>query len=225
MKNKKLRNYCLLSLLGVAAVCFYPLYMGVRVVFDMIKDGTVMKENYPKYIIPYTPVAVALIVGVLLLPLFMKYIKKYAVLGVVPVSAAVFFAVEYLFEQKVVVTSTETVSKLADWQMYLCYIPPEEDRYVTETLIRTEKPIEILIGEYNPAFKLHFYIISIVIIVCLLNCIYGFAELIRSGKKEKTKALVLQSISSVVFVGLCLLACFTAFWRDGQITVSPTPRF
>ena len=136
------------------------------------------------------------------------------------VSAAVFFAVEYLFEQKVVVTSTETVSKLADWQMYLCYIPPEEDRYVTETLIRTEKPIEILIGEYNPAFKLHFYIISIVIIVCLLNCIYGFAELIRSGKKEKTKALVLQSISSVVFVGLCLLACFTAFWRDGQITVS-----
>lgn len=48
MKNKKLRNYCLLSLLGVAAVCFYPLYMGVRVVFDMIKDGTVMKENYPK---------------------------------------------------------------------------------------------------------------------------------------------------------------------------------
>lgn len=225
MKNKKLRNYCLLSLLGVAAACFYPLYMGVRVVFDMIKDGTVMKENYPKYIIPYTPVAVALIVGVLLLPLFMKYIKKYAVLGVVPVSAAVFFAVEYLFEQKVVVTSTETVSKLADWQMYLCYIPPEEDRYVTETLIRTEKPIEILIGEYNPAFKLHFYIISIVIIVCLLNCIYGFAELIRSGKKEKTKALVLQSISSVVFVGLCLLACFTAFWRDGQITVSPISAF
>lgn len=76
MKNKKLRNYCLLSLLGVAAACFYPLYMGVRVVFDMIKDGTVMKENYPKYIIPYTPVAVALIVGVLLLPLFMKYIKN-----------------------------------------------------------------------------------------------------------------------------------------------------
>lgn len=225
MKNKKLRNYCLLSLLGVAVVCFYPLYMGVRVVFDMIKDGTVMKENYPKYIIPYTPVAVALIVGVLLLPLFMKYMKKYAVLGVVPVSAAVFFAVEYLFEQKVVVTSTETVSKLADWQMYLCYMPPEEERYVTETLIRTEKPVEILIGEYNPAFKLHFYIISIVIIVCLLNCIYGFAELIRSGKKEKTKALVLQSISSVVFVGLCLLACFTAFWRDGQITVSPISAF
>ena len=45
MKDKKLRNDCLLSLLGVAAVCFYPLYMGVRVVFDMIKDGTVMKED------------------------------------------------------------------------------------------------------------------------------------------------------------------------------------
>ena len=35
------------------------------------------------------------------------------------------------------------------------------------------------------------------------------------------KALVLQSMFSALFLGLCILACFTAFWRDGNIQVSP----
>lgn len=30
----------------------------------------------------------------------------------------------------------------------------------------------------------------------------------------------MQSVSTVAFLGLCILACFTAFWRDGNIKVS-----
>ena len=35
------------------------------------------------------------------------------------------------------------------------------------------------------------------------------------------KPLIMQGISTSVFLGLCILACFTAFWRDGSIQVSP----
>ena len=37
--------------------------------------------------------------------------------------------------------------------------------------------------------------------------------------------LILQSVASVLFLGLCILACFTAFWRTGEITVSPLSAF
>ncbi len=75
--------------------------------------------------------------------------------------------------------------------------------------------------DYNPAFKLHFYIISVVLIITLLNCLYGFGQVIKTGKKNRLKSLILQSICSLSFLGLCILACFTAFWRDGSIQVSP----
>ncbi len=222
MKNRKFRSYWCLTVIGTVILSFYPLYMGVRVIGDMIQDGTVLKENYPKYIIPYTPIAYAIILGVLLMPLFVKLMKDFAILGGSALSVAAFFGFELLFEKKVVVSSTETVAKLADWQMFLCrYVPPEEYVFDTEEVIRTETAVDILIGEYNPAFKLHFYLISVVLILAILNSIYGFAQMIRTGDGSRKKALILQSISVALFLGLCILACFTAFWRGGEIQVSP----
>jgi hypothetical protein len=222
MMNKKLTRFWLFSLVAVLAASFYPLMMGVRVVSDMLRDGTVLKENYPKYIIPYTPIAVAVILGVLLLPLFIKLMKRFAVLGSSVLSVGAFFGLELLFERKVVVTSTEAVATLADWQMFLCrYVPPEEYAGETVITVRTETAADLLIGEYNPAFKLHFYLISVVLILAILNCVYGFAQMARTGDRRKKKALVLQSVSAALFLGLCILACFTAFWRDGSIQVSP----
>ena len=211
-----------MAVIGTVILSFYPLYMGVRVIGDMIKDGTVLKENYPKYVIPYTPIAYAIILGVLLMPLIIKLMKNFAILGGSALSIVTFFGVELLFEKKVVVSSTETVAKLADWQMFLCrYVPPEEYVFDTEEVIRTETAVDILIGEYNPAFKLHFYLISVVLILAILNSTYGFAQMIRTGDGSRKKALILQSISVALFLGLCILACFTAFWRGGEIQVSP----
>ena len=222
MKEKKLTLYWLCSLAGVIAASFYPLWMGVRVISDMIRDGSVQKENYPKYIIPYTPIAFAVILGALLLPLFVKRLKRFALLGGSALSLASFFGFELLFERKVVVTTTETVAKLADWQLYLCRsISPEEYAGERVEVIRTETAADLLIGEYNPAFKLHFYLISAVLILAILNCLYGFAQMIRSGDRSRKTALILQTVSAALFLGLCILACFTAFWRDGSITVSP----
>ena len=90
MTDKRFTRYWLWSCIGVLLASFYPLTMGVRVIVDMLRDGLVYQENYPKYIIPYTPIAVAVILGVALMPLFFKWLKRYALLGGAALSAAVF---------------------------------------------------------------------------------------------------------------------------------------
>ena len=220
MKNKRFIGYYLFSCIGVLIASYYPLSMGVRVITDMIVDGTVLKENYPKYIIPYSPICIAIIIGVILMPLCIKLLKKFALVGGGLVSTGIFFALELLFEHKVIVSTAENVVKLADWQMAMCYVHPE-GWGETVTTYKTQTAVDILMGEYNPAFKLHFYIISVVLIITILNCIYGFGQIIKTGKKNRLKSLILQSVCSFMFLGLCILACFTAFWRDGSIQVSP----
>lgn len=220
MKSKQFNRYYLFSCLGVLIASYYPLSMGVRVITDMLVNGTVMKENYPKYIIPYTPISVAIIIGVLMMPLFIRFFKRFAFAGGASVATGIFFAIELLFEQKVVVSTAETVTKLEDWQMFMCYVPPE-GWGETVTTYKTQTAVDILMGDYNPAFKLHFYIISVVLIITVLNCLYGFGQMIKSGEKKRLKSLILQSVCSLAFLGLCILACFTAFWRDGSIQVSP----
>ena len=214
MKNKTFRWFYVLSLLGLLLACAWPLCMGVRVVRDMIVQGTVMGEDYPKYIIPYLPVALAVIIGVALMPLLIGCCRKYALLAASGVGMGVFLASELMLENWVIVTDT-VMAKLESWQMFMCYVPPEY--YET----RTWKPIDILIGDYSPAFKLHFYVISVVLILALLNCLYGFGQMIRRDEFTRCKSLTVQSVCTAVFLGLCILACFTAFWRDGNLAVSP----
>ena len=210
MKNKLFSKYYLFSCAGVLLASCHPLFMGVRVITDMLVNGTVFKENYPKYIIPYTPICLAVLVGVFIMPLCIGLFKQFALVGGSVLSSVTFFALEILFEQKVVVTTAETVADLEDWQMYLCVATYKE--------LTT---VEVLAGNYNPAFKLHFYIISIVLILSILNSLYGFGQMVKSGEKKRLKSLILQSVCALIFLGLCILACFTAFWRDGSFQVSP----
>ena len=221
MKNKTFRNFYLFSVLGILLASFYPIYMGVSVVADMIRFGTVYAENYPKYIIPYTPIALSVLVGVALMPILLKYLKKYSLLGGSFISVAVFLTAEWILEKMVIVTRTVTgvvpvfgASKLEDWQMYMCYLPP------TEFEERTWTEVDVLLGEYSPWFKLHFYAISIVLILSILNCFYGFAKMIQSKNISRRKPLIIQSIASGAFLGMCIWACYTAFYRDGNIKIS-----
>lgn len=216
MENKTFRKYYLFSLLGVLLASCYPIYMGISVIVDMIRYGTVYAENYPKYIIPYTPIALALLVCVALIPVALKYFEKYALLFGTVISTVLFFVFEFILERAVTVTRTVTgiFSTLEDWQMFMCYVPPNsfEERTWTE--------VDVLMGEYSPAFKLHFYSISIVLIISILNCFYGFAKMIHTGDKSRRKSLVIQSVASGAFLGMCIWACFTAFYRNGDIQVS-----
>ena len=217
MKDKDFKKYYLCSFAGVLIASFYPIWMGIKVVSDMIRFGTVYAEDYPKYIIPYTPIALAVIIGVALMPILVKKLEKLALAAGTGISLIVFFASELMLESMVTVTRTVTgiVSSLEGWQMYMCYIPPDMFEERTWTVV------DVLMGEYSPAFKLHFYVISVVLIISILNCFYGFAKMIVTGDTSRKKPLILQSVASAAFLGMCIWACFTAFYRNGDITVSP----
>lgn len=214
----KFKKYWLFTVIGTVAVSLYPLYMGFRVIYDMIVNGAVVAKDYQKYIIPYTPIALAVIIAVLILPILIKYVKKYSFIIVSVLSLAVFFIAELSLENKVIITS-DIETTLENWQMAMCYVPPE----YFET--RTWTPIDILIGDYSPTFKIHFYMISVILIVSIINCVYGFGKMILNKDSARRKALIVQSVCTALFLGLCILACFTAFFRDGELTVSPLSAF
>ena len=188
-------------------------YMGIKVIHDMAAYGTVSEERFPKYIIPYTPIAIAVLASVLLLPVLVKKAKRFALLAASGFSMAVFFVTELLLESKVIVTATVQTT-LESWQMFMCYVSP------TEFETRKWRAIDVLIGDYSPTFKIHFYLISVVLILTILSCLYGFGEMVLSGNRKKQKALTVQAVCTALFLGLCIFACFTAFFRDGELTVS-----
>lgn len=214
MKSKAYTRFWLLSIICVLVVSAYPLYMGFRVVSDMIRFGAVYAENYPKYIIPYTPISIAVITGVLLMPLIHRRRKQHDIIIAVLICITVFYTAEFLLESMVIVTTTME-TKLESYQMYMCIQPAEwlKPSFQTE--------VNILMGQYSPAFKLHFYLISMVLILALVNSFYGFGQMILTGDRTRLQSLILQSASGVIFLGLCILACFTAFFRTGTILVSP----
>ncbi len=207
---KKLNKYWLFSLLGTLLVSSYPIYMGIKVIYYMSTDGNVPKENFPKYIIPYTPIAIALLFAVIFMPLIIRLAKKFAVICASVCSLGVFLLAELLFESKVIVTATVQTT-LESWQMFMCYVPP------TQYETRAWTAIDVLMGEYSPWFKLHFYLISAIIIIAVINVLYGFA----TADKSKYRALTFQAASALDLIGLSILACFTAFFRDGELTVAP----
>lgn len=213
MNQKNFCKFYIFSLTGIIVASSYPIYMGVRVVGEMLRNGAVFLEDYPKYVIPYTPIAIAVILGVLFMPVFHRMSEKLDFLCSAVFSTVIFFVAERLMETKILVLGTEAVV-LESWQMSLCYVPPEA--YQT----RTWEAVDVLLGGYSPAFKLHFYLISVVLIVSLLNCFYGFAKMIRFEDYTKKKVLVIQTVASLAFLGMCIWACFTSFYRTGEITVS-----
>lgn len=217
MQNKTYLKYWITALLATLAAVSYPIYMGAVVVSQMIRYGGVEINSYPKYVIPYTPIAVAMLIGVLLIPLFQKLFKKFDTLFGTLFSLGVFYLVERLMETRIIIRAVDDLSNLTvqleSWQMSLCIASPS--MYGTQSW----KMVDVLLGGYSPAFKLHFYLISAVLIISLLNCFYGYAKMIKTGNYKRKKALIAQTVAALLFLGMCVWACFTAFYRTGEIKV------
>jgi len=210
MNYIKYKNFYLLSLLVIVLVSVYPIYMGVVTISNYLQNGSINVEEYQKYIIPYTPICIALIVSAALMPLIFKLFKRYTLPIVSILGTVLFFASEFGFEQiKVIEESVEM--PLESWQLSLCMVTPEVLRSIG-------KPIY---AANNPAFKIHFYLIAIVLILAVLNVLYGYSKMLREHNFEKKRPLIAQTVSVVLFICLCILACFTAFFRNGTINISP----
>ncbi len=193
----------------------YPVYMGVKVVVALIMYGQVEVSDYPKYIIPYTPICIAVILAIAFLPLASKFMKKLALLMLSALGTGIFLISEILFE-KVTVFDGSKAGDLGSWQAYLCVATPE----VLNTIEYKTTIGEELTARYSPAFKIHFYLIAILIVLAVVAIAHGFYEMFQTARFDKLRPLILQTMSTAVFVGLCVFACFTAFYRTGNINIS-----
>jgi hypothetical protein len=190
--------------------CGYPIYMGIVTIVSYVNNGFIDVGNYRKYVIPYTPICIALIISIALLPVVFKLCKKYTLLITSALATTLFFISEICFEQ-IEVRSINFMIQLQGWQLSLCMVTPEVQKFIG-------KPIY---AQNNPAFKIHFYIIAIVIILAVINVIYGFSKMLRDKVYDKRRPLIAQTVTASIFIGLCIFACFTAFYRTGAIKISP----
>lgn len=203
MNEKILKKYYIFSAALVLVVSIYPLYMGVRVISDMIRQGTVLGADYPKYMIPYTPISLAVVSGVLLMPILIKRAGRFALIAASCISIGIFFLSELLLESKVIVTMQSVLRNWLRCTSYISYELYEAHRWHVA---------DVLIGEYGPLFKIHLYIFSAILILSFLSCFYGFGQMIKNNNRSKMKVLILQAISSVLFLGMFILACHSAFF-------------
>jgi len=205
----------LFSLGAVLLASIYPIYMGVVLLISYLQNGGIDMADYPRYIIPYTPICISLIICVSLLPFIYKLCKKYTLLFASILGAGLFLVTEILFEQVAVFTDYSSKMEIGTWQLLSCLMTPRAEISLWNSLSL----------KYNPAFRVHFYAIALLIVLSVVGVIYGFYKMTYTRNFEIKKPLITQLISVVIFIGLCILACFTAFFRTGEIDLSPLSAF
>ncbi len=207
---KQYKKFYALSVAIILLVSVYPLYMAFKTLSSYLKDGYVDAANYPKYIIPYAPISIALIFIVCFMPIIYEKLKRWTLLGSSLIGGIIFFLCEFGFE-RIGVVEEQIKLPLESWQFSLCVATPE-------VLKSIGKPIY---AESNPAYKIHFYLISIIIIMAVVNLVCGFTKMLKEQEFSKIKPLFAQLVSAALFIGLCILACLTSFYRNGTINISP----
>jgi len=204
------KKFYALSAVIILIASIYPIYMAFVTLSSYLRKGYVSSDDYPRYIIPYAPICIALIVVVLMMPVIYRFFKKWCLLAALLLGVLIFFISELGFESIKVVDGSISLP-LESWQYSTCIATPQVLRAIG-------KPIY---AANNPEYKLHFYLVSIIIILTVLNLVSGFTKMIKEQDFSKKKPLIVQLIFTVVFIGLCIFACFTAFFRNGTINISP----
>lgn len=204
------RKFYLYSIIGIIMASAYPIYMSIVTLAGYLQNGSVNAADYQKYIIPYAPICIALIISAALMPLIFKLFRQFTLPAVSLIGTVLFFISEFGLEQlKIIEGSAEM--PLQSWQLGLCVATPEVLRSIGKPIYAAD----------NPAFKVHFYVIAVVIILAVLNVIYGFSKIFRDKSFSKKPPLIAQAVCVAVFIALCILACFTAFYRNGTLNISP----
>lgn len=207
--KSKYNIFYISSLMFLFAVSAYPIYMGVKTLMLYLQKGEIESAAYPKYIIPYAPVCIAVVLVAILFPLLYRLLKRYSLPAGSLLGVITFLGTEIGFEQMKVIESYKQLP-LDAWQYSLCVTTPEVLQAVGEPIY----------AENNPAYKFHFYIIALLIILSVISLLYGFTKMIKESDRSKIKPLITQAICVGAFIGLCILACLTAFYRNGTLNVS-----
>ena len=223
-------RFYFLSIALLAVLSAYPLINGARIAAIGIAGGALEPEQYAKYVVPYTAICVSLLFYAALQPMYHKA-KRFALPVGLAIAYGVFFAVERFFETiqihvtdmilvDAAILSPDLAASSASvdiWQASLCVVSPEIQRQ-SQTYALQDRYYYVL---GDSSYKVHYYLISLILITMVSGLVYGISKAVRSGEASQKKALALRGISTAALVSLCVLANTTAFFRQAAPIQTP----
>ncbi len=229
---KRHKRFYWLTLAVLLALSAYPLINGVRMVYLSIMNGAIGPEQYAKYVIPYSAMCTAVILFAAFEPLLRK-IKRTPFLVGLAGAYAVFAAIEQFLERiqintagmtlvdpaSLTIDSTTAIPSTAvdAWQASLCVISPLM-RGQSAAFSSQGRSFYVMAGN---AYKIHYYLISVILITMVCGFVYGIGRMIRMGTGEGRKPLILQGIATAALISLCVFANTSAFFRQAEAIQTP----
>ncbi len=232
MINKEYKRFFFISLAALLVLSAYPLVNGARMAFLSVVNGAIAPEHYAKYIVPYTAMCCAVILFAAFQPLLFKAGRFALPVGFAG-TFAVFITAELLIERirlrtdgmSLVDAATFSINQAQSlpsatvdaWQASLCIAsPPTVDQSVQYAL--QDRYLYIMA---NNTYKIHYYLIALILISMICGLVYGIGRMLRSGDRAKTKPLILQGISTAALTALCVFANTTGFFRQTEAIQTP----
>jgi hypothetical protein len=206
--EKNVRRYRFIALAALLAVSAYPLVMGLKLVALQLMYGGVQLQDYARWVIPYTAVCVAALAACALYPAFGR-LGKFAAPAATMLALALFLGLE-LFVEGVTIQS-EAAKNALTAQLLSC--------------VYTPRAVWAFSGIYDDSYKIHYYLVSAVILLLCVRLFYGFGGFLSGGKRERKAPLAMQAAAFALFLGLCVLANFTGFFREKTDYLAPLPAF
>jgi hypothetical protein len=207
MKKSYRRFY--FTVLGVLlALSAYPVIMGIKIVILQLQNGSIRPEDYARYVIPYTAICMSILISVALHPVINR-LKGLSNLVATSLGFGLFVGLE-LFMESITINSPIAQSTV-EWQLFSC--------------IGTPAAVKAFDKPYSDVYKIHYFLVSFVLIAIIISVVYGYSKLIAGGNRSGKIPLRLQLIAATLLVVLCVFANVTGFFRDSTQYLSPLSAF
>lgn len=231
MLSKGYKRFYIVSLAVLSVFSAYPLVNGAYMAFLSIANGAIEPEQYARYVIPYAAMCFSIILFAAFQPLLFKT-GRFSFPGGLMGAYCIFIALEQFFERIRIHTrgmslvdtaslSVETAPDIASvtvdaWQASSCIA--SMTRVQAVAYASQDRYLYVMA---NNTYKIHYYLIALILITMVCGLVYGIGRMVRSGDRTKEKPLILQGLATAALVALCVFANTTAFFRQTEAIQTP----
>ncbi|HAL74132.1 MAG TPA: hypothetical protein DCM45_03440 [Clostridiales bacterium] len=221
--NLYYKRFYLLSLAALLILSAYPLINGIRMAFFSIRNGAVEPEQYARYVVPYAAMCLAVLLFACFQPLLLRLKRRALPISLIG-TYGIFIAIEQFYERIQIHTTgmalVDTATLTADpnlptatidiWQASLCIASP----LTLGSSVAYASADRYLYVMGSNTYKIHYYLISLVLITMICVLIDGIGRQIREHSADRQKPLIMQGVATAALLSLCIFANTTAFFRQ-----------
>ena len=228
---EKTKRFYIISLAVLIVLSAYPLINGIRIAYLSIANRVIEPDQYAKYVVPYTAICISTLWFAAMQPVFMKLKRLAFPVGIIT-AFGLFLVIERCFEMMQMRVSgmmllepsalavsdpvQDTVT-MDLWQALSCAVSP----VVRQESLTYEFQDRLVYVMADGTYKIHYYIISLLLITMVSGVVYSIAKMLRNDDRTQTKAVLLRGISTAALLALCVFANTTAFFRQAAPIQTP----